>query len=117
MVTTQNLSKSEIALKVINKYLVVFDKPIINDLKDLPQIEKSLFEKEELKKVVNDHIEDLKNEFGAKQISYYDRDRLKNYPFIMFKKLMKENKLPLKAKKPLINLGNGNFKQKFVYSV
>jgi hypothetical protein len=98
MVTTQNLSKSEIALKVINKYLVVFDKPIINDLKDLPQIEKSLFEKEELKKVVNDHIEDLKNQFGAKQISYYERDRLKNYPLVLFKKLMQDNGVDVKLK-------------------
>jgi hypothetical protein len=112
----ENLQTSNEAhvLPIINQYLEVFNKPKIDKLDDLPEIEKTLFENDKLKSIVNDNIEELKNKFGPKDISYYDRNKMKHYPFILFKKMLELSGNPIKIKPKNKTLGKGQFQR---YSV
>jgi len=66
-------------------------------LKELPKIGKTLFDnhKGELDLIINKYIDKLHNEYRAKEISFYDRNRMKNYPYTLFKKLYKSNGIKL----------------------
>ena len=85
--------KEQITLTVINEFLHVFKISSIKSLKELPKIEKILFEnhKNELNLIIDKYIEKLHEHYHAKEISFYDRKRMRNYSYTLFKKLYESN--------------------------
>jgi hypothetical protein len=96
-------------LVVVNEYLVVLGLDTIKNLTDLPKIEKSLFENIKLKNIVSKYIEQLKTLYGANEISYYERSRLKHYEYILFKKLYEVNGLHIKLRSLLKYIKNSTY--------
>jgi hypothetical protein len=92
-------SRQQIALVIINEFLQVFDKTTIEELKQLPKIEKVLFEKNknELEVIIEKHMNKLRQMYKPNEISLHDRRRLKNYPYTLFKRLYHVNGVVLKV--------------------
>lgn len=90
--------RQQLALIIINDFLHIFKKDSIKGLRELPKIEKILFEKNkiQLESIIEKHIDKLRQTYKSKEISLYDRKRLKNYPYTLFKKLYELNGIKLK---------------------
>jgi hypothetical protein len=105
------MDKSELALVVVNEYLVVLGLDTIKELKDLPKIEKSLFENIKLKDIVSKYIEQLKTLYGQNEIKYYDRNRMKHYEYTLFKKLYELNNLSIILKRHVKYIDKDTYKK------
>jgi hypothetical protein len=92
------MTNSELALVFVNEYLDVFGMDNIKELKDLPRMKRNVFDNvAPLKSIVDKHIDALKTLYGATEISYYTRSRIKNYEYIIFKKVLEQHGLKLKT--------------------
>lgn len=105
------MDKSIVALMIINEYLTIFKCDNIDNLNKLPKIEKKLFDnhKVELDNVISRYIDKLHEIYKPKEISYYDRTKIKNYPYVIFKKLCSCNKINLKIIKQLKRTSNNSY--------
>jgi hypothetical protein len=104
-------------LVVVNEYLVVLGLDTIKNLTDLPKIEKSLFENIKLKNIVSKYIEQLKTLYGQNEISYYTRNIIKNYEYIIFKKILEHNGYKLKTLRKMESDDNGKYKRLTYYKI
>jgi hypothetical protein len=115
------MDKSKFTLQVVNEYLGVFGLDNISSLNDLPKIETKLFKKEELvpslTAIVDKHVESLKTLYGTTEIGYYNRHRLKNYEFILFKKILHNNGFKLKIFRKLEYKGKDQYLRVSYYTI
>lgn len=105
------MNKYELALKIINEYLKVFNIDKIDNLHKIPKLEKSLFDhhKLSLNEIIDENIDELRNTYTPYEISFYQRKIIINYPYTLFKKLYESNKINIKTKKHFKKLANNNF--------
>ncbi len=102
------MNKKELALKIVNEFLIVFKIDVVDELQKIPHIEKSLFDdnKEKLDEIITKHTEELLKLYTVKELSYYNRNKVKNYAYPFFKRLYLSNNIKIKSKKNFKKLDN-----------
>jgi len=105
------MNKQELALKIINDFFNVFKIDNIDKLDKMPKLEKTLFDKNKdaLDVIVEKYISNIHESYDPKNISYYDRKKIKNYPYTLFKKLYECNDIKIKTCKQMSKTSTNNY--------
>lgn len=87
------MTSENIDIEFVNEYMKMFNFNLLTDLNDTPDLDKNLFDVnlEKLKHVVDKYIKMLKSKYDSKKINYYDRSKIKDYPRILFFKILELN--------------------------
>jgi hypothetical protein len=105
------MNKQDLALILMNEFMDIFKLAKLSDLTKLEMIDKNSFD--ENKDKLSDIIEKYKTEilglYDAGELSFYNRKRSKNYPYVFFKNIYKSNNINLKTIKKLKKISQTNY--------